>query len=191
MELGIIVIVVAVVVVGAFVSGYVNGRTDSPPTINPPAPASGADCQQACARWDNARQMQCNAKAAEALALSRAAAIQGQLVATLAAAIPLLGAGLGALAALGPLASTSFTIFTIPLTVLLAGIGVALLVVGTALLATAAFFAGQLVAAQADAAAKAATRAAWDTEVTNARAEVNMKCSPTEANACLSRTAPC
>jgi hypothetical protein len=192
MEVGIIVIVAVVVLVGLAVAGYATGKAGSPPTISLPGDGtSGAGCPEACARWDNARQMQCNARADEAAARSRADAIRGQMLSFLAAAVSLLTAGALALAAVGTLAGSAITIFTIPLIVYLAGIAIGFLTAGAAAAAAAAVFAGQLIAAEQDASAKSAARAAWDAEVAKARNEVNMKCSLEEANACLGRPAPC
>ncbi len=188
-----IIIAIAVVgVLGVLVGvGVATGKTGNPPTISlPEDEKSPADCQQACAAWDKARQMECRAKADEAAARSRADAIRGQMLASIAAAVSLSAAGVAALVAVGTVSAT-LTILAIPLVVWLLGIAIGLFIAAAAATAAAAVLAGQLVAAESDSAAKAAARSGWGTAVANARNEVNMKCPLGEANACLSRTAPC
>ncbi len=187
MVIGIIILII--VVAGAvFVSGLRVGDGGSPATITLPGSTSADGCAQACVAWDNARQMECNAKADEAAARSRADAIRTQMLAFAGLAVTLGIAGGVSLAAAG---AATATIFGIPLGIILTAIAVALFILAAAAFLYADFLAGQLVAAEADATKKAAARSAWSTAVTNARAQVNMKCSPAEANACLTRTAPC
>lgn len=185
----IIVVIVVVVLGGLVAAGVASGNAGNPPTITLPGDSkSAADCQQACAAWDNARQMQCSAKADEAAARSRADAIRGQMLALIAAAVALAAAGAAAIAAIGP---SAITIIGIPLAVWLLGIAIGLFIAAAAATAAAAVLAGQLVAADADAGRKSSARSAWDTEVAKKRAAVSASCSLAEANACFSRTAPC
>jgi hypothetical protein len=187
MAIGIIILIV--VIVGAvFVSGLQAGSNASPTTITLPGSATADGCAQACVAWDNARQMECNAKADEAAARSRADAIRTQMLAFVASAVSLGIAGGATLAAAG---AATATIFGIPLGIILTAIAVSLFVLAAAAFLYADFLAGQLVSAEADATNKSAARNAWSTAVANARAQVNKNCSPAEANACLSRTAPC
>lgn len=183
-----IVILILVIVGGVFVGGLQVGDSGSPATITLPGSTSADSCAQACVAWDNARQMECNAKADEAAARSRADAIRTQMLAFMASAVSLAIAGGATLAAAG---TASATIFGIPLGIVLKAIAISLFVLAAAALLYADLLAGQLVSAEADATTKAAARSAWSTAVANARAEVNTKCSPAEANACLTRTAPC
>lgn len=186
----VITIIVVVVLAGLVATGVGIGRAGSPPTISlPPADTpSAADCAQACAAWDNARQMECNAKADETAARNRADALRGQMLASIAAAVALSAAGVAAL--VGATAATA-TLFGIPLGIYLMGIAVGLFVAAAVAAAAAALFAGQLIAAEQDATSKSAARSAWATTVANARNQVNSKCPLAEANACLSRSAPC
>lgn len=185
----LIVIAVVVVVGGLVVLGFFTGRAQNPPTVASPGGASAdGNCRQACARWDTARQMQCNSRADEAAARSRADAIRNQMLAFIAAATSLTIAGAATLVAA---AAATATFFGIPAGIALTAVAIGLFVLAAAATASAAYFAGQLVAAEADVGSKAAARQAWDTEVASARAEVNARCSPEEANACLTRTAPC
>ena len=183
-----IIILIAVVVGGVFVSGLQVGAGGSPKTITLPDGTAGDNCAQACIAWDNARQMECIAKADEASARSRADALRTQMLAFMATAVSLGIAGGVALAAAG---AATATIFGIPLGIILTGIAVALFVLAAAAFLYADFLAGQLVSAEADATRKSNARSAWSTAVAAARAQVNAKCSAAEANACLSRTAPC
>jgi hypothetical protein len=185
----VITILVVVALAGLFASGVASGKAGNPPTASLPGDGkSSADCAQACARWDNARQMQCNAKADEAAARSRADGIRGLMLSFIASAVSMAVAGAAVIAAA---AAAHATILGIPLAVWLTGIAIGLFVLAAAAFATAAVLAGQLVAAEQDSNAKATARSAWDAEVANARNEVNMKCPLAEASACLSRTAPC
>lgn len=187
MIIGIIILIV-VVVGGVFVSGLQIGDKGSPKTITLPGDASAENCAQACAEWDNARQMECIAKQDETSARSRADAIRTQMLAFIASAVSLGIAGGATLAAAGV---ATATIFGIPLGIVLTAIAISLFVLAAAAFLYADVLAGQLVSAEADATRKAAARSAWSTAVANARAIVNTKCSAAEANACLTRTAPC
>jgi hypothetical protein len=188
MIIGIIIVIVAVV--GALViAGYENGKGGNPTTTFPPSDTTSiAGCQQACAAWDAARQMQCNARADEQAARARADAVRTQMLAFTAAGVSLGIAGGVALAAAG---AATATIFGIPLAAVLYGVAAALFVLAAAATAAAAYFAGQLINAELDVASKSAARAGWDGEVARTRNAVNTNCSLAEANACLSRTAPC
>lgn len=188
--MGVVVVILVVVGVAiAFLIGLGTGSSLNPPSVERPGePKADANCADACARWDNARQMQCNAKSDEAAARSRADGIRGQMLATLAAATTLAVAGAAALAAA---AAATATIFGIPAGIVLTGVAIGLFVLAAAALAAAAIFTGQLVAAESDVNDKAATRRAWDTEVANARSAVNASCPIDAANACLSRAPPC
>ena len=187
MAIGIIILIL-VVVGTVFIAGLKVGNDGSAATITLPDSTSAENCAQSCVAWDNARQMECNAKADETTARLRADAIRSQMIAFIATAVSLGTAGAVAIAAAG---AASATIFGIPLGIILTAIAVSLFVLAAAAFLYADFLAGQLVSAEADATKKSAARTAWSTAVTNARAQVNMKCSPAEANACLSRTAPC
>lgn len=187
MLIGIIILII--VVVGAvFVSGIQVGDKGSPTTVSLPGDSSPDGCAQACAAWDKARQMECIAKADEASARARADAIRTQMLAFIASAVSLGIAGGATLAAAGV---ATATIFGIPLGIVLTAVAISLFVLAAAAFLYADFLAGQLVAAEADATRKAAARSAWSTAVATARAQVNSSCSVAEANACLSRTAPC
>ena len=186
----IAVIIIVVGILGALVlAGYANGKAGNPKTTSPPMDATSvADCQQACVAWDTARQMQCNARADEQAARLRADAIRSQMLAFFAAAVSLSIAGGATLAAAG---AATATVIGIPLAIILYGVAIGLFIAAAAAFAYAAYLVGQLVNAESDASTKSAARDAWDTEVTRARNAVNMKCTLAEANACLSRTAPC
>ena len=185
----LVVVAVVGVLGGLVAAGVATGNAGNPTTITLPGDAkSPADCAQACAAWDNARQMQCNAKADEAAARSRSDAIRGQMLALIAAAVALAAAGGAAIAAI---AAASGTIIGIPIAAWLLGIAIGLFIAAAAAAAAAAVLAGQLVAADADAGRKASARMAWDTEVAMDRTKVSASCSLAEANACFSRTAPC
>jgi len=183
-----IIIGIVVILGTVFIAGIRFGDGNKPATVALPGETSVEGCAQACVAWDNARQMECNAKADEASARSQADAIRTQMLAFIAAAVSLGIAGAATLAAAG---AATATFFGIPLGIVLTGIAIGLFVASAAALLYADFLAGQLVSAEADATKKAAARSAWSAAVTNARAQVNMKCNSAEANACLSRTAPC
>lgn len=187
MVIGIVAIVV-VVVVGLYLIGVATGNGNSPPTISLPSGGRSDDCQSACAAWDNARQMQCSARADEAAAKSRADGIRNAMLASLAAAVAL---GAAAAATFAAAAAASATILGIPAAALLTGIAIGLAIAAAAALSAALVLAGQLTAAEADLAEKASARQTWDAAVVSARDTVNKVCSMEEANACLSRTAPC
>lgn len=164
--------------------GKRSGGSGNPPTVTLPGATDTADCAQACSTWDNARQSLCGAKSDEAAARARADGIRGQLLAVVAAEATAIGvavtATVAAIAAGAPW-----------VVVILAVVAVILWAAVATLAAVVAFLGGQLNAAEIDLATKASARQAWDNAVANARAEVNSKCSQAEANACLSRTAPC
>jgi hypothetical protein len=183
-------IIGAIIVVagGLIAAGYRVGKDNSPPTVSSPTGADSGDCRQACSAWDNARQMSCSAKSDESAARSRADGIRGQLLAAIAAAVAL---GVAAGAALGAVGAATGTIIGIPAALFLIRAAIALIVASALAWATAAFLTGELAAAEIDAAAKARARQGWDTAVVATSADVNSKCSLVEANACLSRSAPC
>lgn len=188
---GVIGAVIGIIVLATgfiYYRGLVKGSEDNPATVGGPSGIAPANCGQACSEWDNARQMLCGAKADEAAARSRADGIRGQLAAAIAAAVALAVGGAAAAAA-ATVATASF--FGIPAAAILWGVAIALFVASAAAYVAADFLAGELTAAEADAANKAEARQAWDGAVAAARAEVNKKCSEAEANACLSRSAPC
>ena len=167
-----------------FFWGRRSGAAGNPPTVPVPAATDSSDCRQACSAWDNARQILCGAKADEVAARSRADGIRGQL-----------GVAIGAEATATGIAVTATVAASVAVlpwvVVVLAVIAVILWASVLVLTAVVAFLGGQLNSAEADVASKASARQAWDTAVANARAEVNSKCSQAEANACLSRSAPC
>ncbi len=185
-------IIITVLIVGALVGLYFGGRAigdgANPPTITLPRESSAADCKQACTEWDNARQMQCNAKADEEAARNRADGIRNELLAVLAAAVALAVSGAATLAAA---AAATATIFGIPAGIVLTGIGIGLLIAAAAAFALADVLMGELGSAESDVANKAAARNAWDKAVADARNKVNSKCTLDEANSCLGRAAPC
>lgn len=188
MEVGVVILIVVAVVIFFFI-GLASGGAQNPASLGLPVKPSGdSSCKDACTRWDNARQMQCNAKADEAAARARADGIRGLMLGFLAAATSLTIAGAAALAAA---AAATATIFGIPAGIVLTGVAIGLFVLAAAATASAAVFAGQLVSAEADVGAKSAIRRAWDTEVAAARADVNAKCPADEANHCLSRAPAC
>jgi hypothetical protein len=164
--------------------GQRSGGGDNPPTVSAPAGTDSSDCTQACARWDNARQMLCGAKADETAARSRADGIRGQLATAIAAEATATG--------IAVTATIAASVAVLPwVVIVLAVIAAILWATVLVLMGVVAFLGGELNSAEADVANKASARQAWDTEVATARAEVNSKCSQAEANACLSRTAPC
>lgn len=183
-------IVAVVVIVGAtlFGLGVKSGTNGNPKTVAPPDRPSIQTCQEACAAWDNARQMQCNAKADEDAARARADSIRTEMLAFIAAAISLAAGAAATLVAAGV---ATATFFGIPLGVILTGIAIGLAVASGVASAAADVLAGQLVAAETDYGAKANARRGWDTEVANDRGQINLLCSIDEANACLSRSTPC
>lgn len=135
MEVGIIILVVVVALIAFFI-GIATGSARNPPSIERPgAPPGDANCKDACTRWDNARQAQCNAKADEAAARSRADGIRGQMLAFVAAATSLTIAGAAALAAA---AAATATIFGIPAGVVLTGVAIGLFALAAAAAASAA-----------------------------------------------------
>lgn len=164
--------------------GVRDGGGDSPPTVAIPTASDPADCQTACSEWDRARQMLCAAKADEQAARDRANALRGQVAVAIAAATALTAAGAGLVAA----AAATLNPIT---AVVLAIIAAVVFAVALALWIAAEFLGGQLTSAEADATVKSRARADWDAAVVAARDAVNTKCSVAEANACLSRTAPC
>jgi len=181
--------ILAAVIVGLFFVGVGVGSAQNPPTVALPGDApSELSCQSACSRWDNARQMLCGAKADEIAAKNRADGIRTSMLAFIATAVALTGAGVTALIAA---AAATATFFGIPAGIVLTGVAIALFALAAAATAAAAVFAGELVVAEADAARKADARQKWDAEVALARSEVNAKCPVEQANACLSRAAPC
>lgn len=163
--------------------GVRDGGGDSPPTVTAPAPSDPGDCQAACVAWDNARQMQCSARADEQAARDRANGLRGQVAAAIAFAATVLGAAIAV-----TIAAVSAGWPAIVFLAIAAAIAWSLFAAATA---ASLFLGGQLSSAEADAAAKSQARADWDAAVAAARAQVNSQCSPAEANACLSRTAPC
>jgi hypothetical protein len=163
--------------------GVRDGGGDSPATVTGPAASDPADCQQACVAWDNARQMQCSARADEQAARDRANGLRGQVAAAIAFAATVLAAAIAATVAA---ASAGW-----PAIVFLAIAAAIAWLLFAAATAASLFLGGLLSSAEADAAAKSKVRSDWDQAVADARAQVNAKCSPAEANACLSRTAPC
>lgn len=191
MEIGTIGFIVALIVtVGVLIyaRGYNEGSGSNPRTVPGPRSSDSADCKQACVAWDNARQMLCAAKDDEAAARSRADGIRGQLVAAITAAV-----SLGVAAAATAVAATAATasVFGIPAAVILWGIAIGLAAASAVAWAAAAYLGGELTAAEANVAAKASARQDWDSAVAGIRAAVNRLCTEAEANACLSRTAPC
>jgi hypothetical protein len=164
--------------------GVRSGGAGNPATVSIPPEADPADCREACSAWDNARQILCGAKADETAARSRADGIRGQLLGAIAAEALLTGAAVTASVAA---ASAGLPWVVIVLVVAALILWAAVLV----LTATVAFLGGELNSAEADVAAKAKTRQDCDTAVANAREAVNRRCSLSEANACLSRSAPC
>lgn len=188
MEVAVIILVVVGIVI-AFLIGAGTGSSLNPPSVGRPGdPKPDANCADACARWDNARQVQCSAKADEAAARSRADGIRGEMFAALAAGTALAAAGAAALAAA---AVATATIFGIPAGIVLTGVAIGLFALAAAALVAATIFAGQLVAAESDVNSKAAARRTWDAEVASARQAVNATCPIDSANACLARAAPC
>jgi hypothetical protein len=184
---GVVLFVAGAIVLAAgllFYWGYSKGSGDSPLTVARPTTTDPADCRQACSAWDNARQMLCSAKADETAARSRADGIRGQVAAATASAVSL---GVGGAAAAAAASTATATFYGIPAAV----IAIALFVASAAAWAAVAQLAGQLTAAEADVGNKASVRQAWDQAVADARDAVNSKCTEAEANACLSRTAPC
>jgi hypothetical protein len=164
--------------------GVRDGGGDSPSTVVGPTASDPADCQAACKEWDHARQMLCAAKADEQAARDRANGIRGQLAAAIAAAATLTAAGI----AIAVGAAASGTPWTAVVLAIIAAVAFA---AALACWIAAEFLGGQLTSAEADVTAKAKVRADWDAAVVAARDAVNAKCSVAEANACLSRTAPC
>lgn len=188
MEVAVVILVVVVLVI-AFLFGVSTASSLNPPSLGQPGdPKADASCAEACARWDNARQMQCSAKADEAGGRSRADGIRGEMFAALAAATAFAAAAVAALVAA---AAATATIFGIPAGIVLTGVAIGLFAASATALAAAAVFAGQLVSAESDVNTKVATRRAWDGEVAAARQAVNSSCPIDAANACLSRAAPC
>jgi len=187
----IVIAVIAAIVAAAaalFALGLQTGKAANPPTDVPKQRDAAVDCAQACTDWDNARQRQCGARSDEAAARSRADGIRNMMLAAIAAAVSLSVAGAATLVAAGV---ATATYFGIPAGIVLTAIAVALFVLAAAAFVAADVLAGQLAAAEADAAAKARARQEWDTAVAVARAAVNASCPTAEANACLSRQAPC
>lgn len=182
------VVVVFGLVVGIYMAGQAAGRRDNPPTVSEPSPAPTAACDAACKAWDFARQMQCSANADEAAARSRADGIRNEALGVLAGAFLLAGAGAGLVAAAG---AATATVFGIPAGVLLMAAAIAMFAAAAAAFSLADFLFGQLAAAERDVADKAAIRQAWDAETVRTRNEVNANCTIDQANACLSRSAPC
>jgi hypothetical protein len=180
--------IIFVAAVGLFVLGNKTGNAANPPTVLPRHTDGPGDCNQACIAWDNARQMQCGARADEVAARSRADGIRNAMIAALAAAVSLSVAGAATIAAA---AAATATFFGIPAGIILTGIAIGLFVLAAAATAAALVLAGQLGAAEGDAAEKAMARQLWDAAVATARADVNRLCTTAEANACLSRPAPC
>lgn len=167
-----------------FFWGKRSGGAGNPPTVSVPAGTDSTDCRQACSAWDNARQILCSAKADEVAARSRADGIRGQLIAAIAAEATATG--------IAVTATIAASVAVLPwVVVVLVVIAIMLWASVLVLTAVVAFLGGQLNTAEADVASKASARQAWDTAVTNARAEVNSKCSLAEADACLARSAPC
>jgi hypothetical protein len=181
-------VIVVDVVGGLYAAGYATGNANSPPTVSLPSGGRTDDCQAACVAWDNARQMQCGARADEAAAKSRADGIRGMLVAAIAAAAALAAAAAATFVAA---AAATATFFGIPAGIVLTGIAIGLSIAAATAAGAAIVLAGQLTAAEADLAEKASARQTWDAAVTTARDNVNKVCSVEQANACLSRTAPC
>lgn len=164
--------------------GKRSGGASNPSTVTLPPGTDAADCAQACSDWDNARQMLCGAKSDDAAARSRADGIRGQLFAALAAEAALIAAAVTA--------TVAATVAVLPWVVVVLIVVAAILWLAVlALMATAAFLGGELNSAESDVATKASARQAWDNAVAADRATVNRTCSQAEANACLSRTAPC
>lgn len=179
-------VVVGILTVGLtefYFWGTRKGGGDSPTTVASPTASDPADCQQACRDWDRARQMLCAAKADEQAARDRANGIRGQLAAAIAAATALTAAGIAAAVAAAASGWPAILFLAIVTAVLFASALIAWV--------AAEFLGGQLSSAEADLAEKAKVRAEWDAAVVAARDAVNAKCSLAEANACLSRTAPC
>lgn len=168
--------------------GVRSGGAGNPSTVSSPAGTDATDCREACSAWDNARQMLCSAKADEVAARSRADGIRGQVAVAIAAATALTAAGVAAAVAA---AAATATFFGIPAGIVLAVIAAALFAAAVVSWAVASFLAGELTSAEADVGAKASVRQNWDAAVASARAAVNTMCDPAEANACLSRSAPC
>lgn len=185
----LIAIGVAAVIGGLVIIGFFIGKGQNTATVAPPGtPPGDTNCKDACARWDAARQAQCNAKTEEAAARGRADAIRNQMLAYTAAATSLTIAGAATLVAA---TAATATFFGIPAGIVLTAVAIGLFVLAAAATAAAAVFAGQLINAEAEVGTKSAARQAWDNEVAAARAAINAQCPIAEANACLSRTAPC
>jgi hypothetical protein len=181
------------VIVGVGSAFYFYGRSigekGNPRTIEAPGESSkSSDCAEACAKFDNARQMQCIAKADEAAAKSRVEAIRRDELAAIGTATSFtIAAGVALTAAI----TTTATIFGIPAGLVLFAVAASLFSLAAAAFAFALNFAGQLAIAKDDAAIKTARRQAWDAEVASARKAVHNSCTTTEANNCLSIPSPC
>lgn len=184
--IGFLVAFVLVVAFGLGVAAA-NGKTPAN-GASPESPRDGADCKAACARWDNARQSLCNAKSDEAAAVVRSEGARARFLAALASATSL---GVAAAATFAAAAAATATIFGIPAGIVLTGVAVGLTIAAAAATAAAAVIAGELAVADDDVGRKGNVRRQWEREVADARMAVNQSCPPAEANACLSRTAPC
>ncbi len=182
--LGAIFLVVAAAALGR---GF--GSSGLPPTIDGPVKGDGkGGCEEAAAKWDEARQNVCNAKSDEEAAFRLAGDVRGQVVAATATHLALVVAAIATYAAA---AAATATVFGIPAGIVLTGVAIGLTVAAAAALLVLIALTAALTAADEDLREKVRARHDWEAKVAAERERIKRECSEERAQAVLSRPGPC
>lgn len=179
------IIIIVIVLVGAYVAGRIIGARGNPTTATPGTNSPDlAACKEACDQWDQRRAERCNAEKDEATAKAAVDTARANYWAAVGSAT----------AAAGAAWATTQVCNAIPFPPLKAAcyvVAAGLIAAAAALWAYAAYLLGILGSKEVDYANKSGAASAARAAEAQARAIMMAKCPSEEVTNCLNRPAPC